>query len=101
MFFSLKEEDFAKYVKELSSSMSLIAPIKGDIARYQYSKDLKDMVFEQPAYPVNTLLFGKEETLFTYQKDKISLPKPPEKTLCFLSRPDTLAFQVLDKLLLD
>ena len=102
MFYSLKKEDFNKYIKDISKGMNVIAPVKDEIVRYQYVNDTKNIVFQQSPYPVTILLFGKEQTIFEYYNGKVKVPRERrKKTICLLPHCDVLAFYVLDKLFLE
>ncbi|NQV08498.1 4Fe-4S dicluster domain-containing protein [Candidatus Woesearchaeota archaeon] len=79
----LKKAHLKKFLNKLKNEHKLYVPVKTDLVRFEEYKG--DIYLKENSYfPIKEFFFKKEETLFDYNKNKISVPeKESEKRIFF------------------
>ncbi|MBS3158455.1 4Fe-4S dicluster domain-containing protein [Candidatus Woesearchaeota archaeon] len=77
--FRQDKKDLAKFLDKLRQSYELIAPLKKDLVRFESiknSEDISNIHLEKNSYfPIKEYFFKKQEVLFQFDGDKITVPR--------------------------
>ncbi|MBR9699159.1 hypothetical protein GOV09_01740 [Candidatus Woesearchaeota archaeon] len=89
--FALKKKRFSKFISKLTKSYEVIAPVKEDVVKFQQIQDADEIHFEKNSFfPVKEYFFRKQETIFTFDGNKITVPafKTPSRVFFGIRRCD-------------